>query len=140
MSRDLSELLPVVRAKAEAFIANAAAAGIELLVTCTYRSPEEQAAIYAQGRTQPGAIVTSARPGDSFHNYRVAFDVVPLRGGKPVWGTAGADGELWRRVGALGEAAGLEWSGRWAGKLRETAHFQYTGGKKLQYFRDGGML
>ena len=140
MSRDLADLLPVVRAKAEAFLAAASAAGINLIVTCTYRPPEEQAALYAQGRTQPGAIVTNARAGESLHNYRVALDVVPLRGGKPVWGTAGADGALWRKVGALGEAAGLEWSGRWAGKLRETAHFQCTGGKKLQYFKDGGTL
>lgn len=140
MSRDLADLLPVVRAKAEAFLAAASAAGINLIVTCTYRPPEEQAALYAQGRTQPGAIVTNARAGESLHNYRVALDVVPLRGGKPVWGTAGADGALWRKVGALGEAAGLEWSGRWAGKLRETAHFQFTGGKKLQYFKDGGTL
>ena len=140
MSRDLADLLPVVRAKAEAFLAAASAAGIDLIVTCTYRPPEEQAALYAQGRTQPGAIVTNARAGESLHNYRVALDVVPLRGGKPVWGTAGADGALWRKVGALGEAAGLEWSGRWAGKLRETAHFQFTGGKKLQYFKDGGTL
>ena len=140
MSRDLADLLPVVRAKAEAFLAAASAAGIDLIVTCTYRPPEEQAALYAQGRTRPGATVTNARAGESLHNYRVALDVVPLRGGKPVWGTAGADGALWRKVGALGEAAGLEWSGRWAGKLRETAHFQFTGGKKLQYFKDGGTL
>lgn len=140
MPRRLDDLLPVVRAKAEAFLAAADEAGIKLVVTCTYRSPEEQDALYALGRSQPGRIVTNARGGDSMHNYRVALDVVPLRGNKPVWGTSGADGELWRKVGELGEAAGLEWSGRWTGKLKETAHFQYTGGKKLSFFKSGGSL
>jgi peptidoglycan LD-endopeptidase CwlK len=41
-----------------------------------YRSFSEQAKIYFQGRTTPGAIVTNARPGFSCHNYGIAIDVV----------------------------------------------------------------
>jgi peptidoglycan L-alanyl-D-glutamate endopeptidase CwlK len=126
-----------VQQQAKALVKAAKDAGIDLLITSTYRSNEEQAALYAQGRTKPGAIVTNARPGDSYHNWRCAFDVVPLRNGKPVWGTTGPDGDLWRKIGEMGEAAGLEWAGRWTGKLREMAHFQYTGGLTLAQLKAG---
>jgi peptidoglycan L-alanyl-D-glutamate endopeptidase CwlK len=124
---------------AAAHIAACKAQGIDLLVTSTYRSTAEQNALYAQGRTKPGKKVTNAKGGQSFHNHRLAYDVVPLRNGKPVWGTTGEDGKLWQRVGELGEAAGLEWAGRWT-KFREFPHFQYTGGKPLSYFQNGGRL
>lgn len=136
-SRNLSDLLPVCKEKAEKFLSLAKAAGIDLLVTSTYRDHESQAALFAQGRTKPGLIVTNARPGQSWHNWRCAFDVVPIRNGKPVWGTTGPDGDLWRKVGELGESAGLEWAGRWKGKLREFAHFQYTGGLTLADLQSG---
>ena len=130
MSRRLEDLRPDVREKCEALLKAADAEGIDLLVTCTFRSHAEQAALYAQGRTAPGRIVTNAKPGQSKHNNldgnapaSLAFDVVPLKDGKPVWGTAGVEGELWRRVGELGEAVGLEWAGRWV-RFREYPHFQ----------------
>jgi peptidoglycan L-alanyl-D-glutamate endopeptidase CwlK len=111
-------------------------AGIEILVTCTYRSPVDQDKLYAQGRTAPGRIVTNARAWQSLHQYGVAFDVVPMREGKPVWGTTGADGELWQRVGIAGEASGLEWAGRWK-RFREFPHFQYTGGLTIAELKAG---
>lgn len=136
-SRNLSDLVPPCKERAEKFLSLAKDAGIDLLVTSTYRDLESQAALYAQGRTKPGAIVTNAKPGQSWHNWRCAFDVVPIRNGKPVWGTTGSDGQLWRKVGELGETAGLEWAGRWTGKLKEFAHFQYTGGLTLADLQSG---
>lgn len=135
-SRNLDDLILPAKIRALDFIHACRMDGIDLLVTCTYRSPKEQDALYARGRTAPGPIVTNARAGDSLHQYRVAFDVVPLRDGKPVWGTSGKDGELWQRVGDLGENNGLEWAGRWT-RFREFPHFQYTGGLKLAEFRAG---
>ena len=46
-------------------------------ITCTYRSPAEQAELFAQGRDKPGKIVTYAKPGQSPHNYVIswAFDI-----------------------------------------------------------------
>lgn len=111
----------------------------DLLITSTYRDAESQAALYAQGRTAPGNIVTNAKAGQSFHNYKCAFDVVPLRNGKAVWGTSGVDGELWQQVGLLGESLGLEWAGRWV-SFKELAHFQYTAGLKLADFQAGKTL
>lgn len=43
-----------------------------------FRTNERQQELYEQGRTKPGKIVTWARPGQSFHNYGLAVDWVPL--------------------------------------------------------------
>jgi len=40
---------------------------------------EEQTALFAIGRSAPGKVVTKARAGESFHNYGLAFDWVPLK-------------------------------------------------------------
>ena len=135
-SRNIADLHPVVAQKVQAFVDACKKQGIDLLLTSTYRDMESQAALYAQGRTAPGKIVTNAKPGYSFHNFRVAVDVVPLVNGKPVWGTTGEDGKLWDRVGAIGESCGLEWAKRWK-SFPELAHFQYTGGLSLADFRAG---
>ena len=133
-SRSLDELLPEVKAKVEHFIDLCQDSGIELLVTSTYRDNESQAALYAQGRTAPGNIVTNAGAGDSYHNYRCAVDVVPMVNGKPDW-----DGShpVWATVGALGEQSGLDWAGKWTGHFRELAHFQYTGGLTIAQLKEG---
>jgi peptidoglycan L-alanyl-D-glutamate endopeptidase CwlK len=132
-SRSLDELLPCVKERAERFIAACKAAGIDLLITSTYRDNESQDALYAQGRTAPGKIVTKAKGGQSFHNYRCAFDVVPLVNGKPNWNDSAP---VWAEVGRLGKLAGLEWAGDWK-TFKETAHFQYTGGKTLKQLQAG---
>ena len=135
-SRDLNELLPEVKTKVEQFISLCKDAGIELLVTSTYRDNESQAALYAQGRTTPGNIVTNAGPGESYHNYRCAVDVVPLVNGKPDW-----DGShpVWATIGSLGEQAGLDWAGKWV-HFKELAHFQYTGGLTIAQLKDGAQI
>lgn len=137
-SRKLADLHPLMQALIADFLARVEFEGIDLIVTCTYRSDEEQARLYAIGRTKPGRRVTNAKPGQSMHNFRfngkpasLAVDVVPLRAGKPVWGTTGADLALWQKVGKLGEAAGLEWAGRWT-KFREFPHFQHPDAKRVR--------
>jgi peptidoglycan LD-endopeptidase CwlK len=134
-SRKLTDLHPLMQPMVTRFLANARAAGIDLLVTCTYRSNEEQAALYAIGRTKPGRIVTNAKPGRSTHNNTLngkpaalAVDVVPLRDGKPVWS---ASDPVWKRVGEIGEKVGLEWAGRWT-TFREFPHFQHPQAKTLR--------
>lgn len=123
-SRDLNELLPDVKVMALAFIAKCKSEGIDLLITSTYRDIESQNALYAQGRTTPGKIVTNAKGGRSFHNYRVALDVAPLVNGKIDWN----DAKLWVRIGAIGKSVGLDWAGDWA-SFKEMAHFQKVGAK-----------
>ena len=140
-SRSLNDLHPKVKAMAEKFIDSCKKEGIDILVTSTYRDAESQNELYAQGRTKPGSKVTNAKAGQSWHNYRLAFDVVPLRNGKPVWNTSGSvDGKLWARIGVLGKLAGLQWAGDWTGSLKEMAHFQYTGGLTLADLQAGKQL
>lgn len=127
-SRAIEDLQPQVAEQARALLDTAESEGIDLIITSTLRDFEAQAALYAQGRTSPGKRVTNADAGDSAHNYGLAFDVVPMRNGKPVWGTtADIDRDLWERIGELGESVGLEWAGRWR-TFKEYAHFQNLGG------------
>jgi len=109
--------------------------GIIVIITSTFRSNEEQAALYAIGRTKPGNRVTNAKPGQSFHNHKVAFDFCPIVHGKAVWNNA----ELFTKCGIIGEKLGLEWSGRFK-MFRESAHFQLTGGLTLADFQAGKKL
>ena len=134
-SRNIHDLHPAVRAMAQNMIDACLSVGITLLVTSTYRDHASQQALYNQGRTTPGAKVTNARPGQSWHNWRCAFDVVPLVHGKAIW----ADQELWDKIGEIGEACGLEWAGRWK-SFKEMPHFQYTAGLTLADFQAGKTL
>lgn len=103
-------------------------AQIDYIVTCTYRSEDEQTKLYAQGRTAPGNVVTNAKAGESAHNCEDpngnpaarAFDIVPMVNGKPDW-----DGThpVWEQAGKIGEGVGLEWAGRWK-SFKEKPHFQ----------------
>jgi peptidoglycan L-alanyl-D-glutamate endopeptidase CwlK len=132
-SRKLEDLIPQAKERVERFIALCHEQGIDLLVTSTFRDHESQGELYEQGRTKPGKVVTNAKPGESWHNYRCAVDVVPLVNGKPNWD--GSD-PIWQTIGELGEQAGLEWAGRWH-SFKELAHFQYTGGLTLADLKAG---
>lgn len=140
MSRAIEDLHPLVQVKCRAHLAACRVEGLDFLITSTYRDNDEQAELYAQGRTKPGKIVTKAKPGQSMHNYRLAYDIVPMRNGKPVWGnTRPEDLALWTRIGELGEKQGLEWAGRWK-TFREFPHFQFTGGLTLADLQAGKRL
>jgi peptidoglycan L-alanyl-D-glutamate endopeptidase CwlK len=128
-SRKLEYLHPLLLPKCEAFLEEAKRVGVDVLITCTYRSDAEQNMLYAQGRTTPGAIVTRARGGKSAHNFvdsegrpaAKAFDVVPLVNGKPIW-----DGKhpAWQTLGKIGMDLGLNWYGASGSKFHELPHFQ----------------
>lgn len=135
-SRRISDLDPIVAAKCAMHMKFCRDAGIELMLTSTYRNIKAQDELYAQGRTAPGRIVTNAQGGQSFHNYKVAYDVVPLVSGKAMWD---AEHPSWKIVGYLGKEAGLEWAGEWK-RFREFPHFQYTGGLTIADFQAGKTL
>jgi peptidoglycan L-alanyl-D-glutamate endopeptidase CwlK len=134
-SRNLDDLAPPVKQRAQAFIDAAKAKGIDLLVTSTYRDSESQNALYAQGRTTPGNIVTRAKAGESWHNHRCALDVVPLVNGKAIWD----DQAMWKQVGEIGKSCGLEWAGDWK-TFKEYPHFQYTNGMTLAQLQQGAKI
>lgn len=122
-SRLISDLEPITQGLAIAFLADCAVVGDDVLVTCTRRSPQEQDALWAQGRTVPGKIVTRARGNESPHNFGMALDIVPMIHGKPVWDIAHPS---WQRIAKIGQTAGLEWGGSWV-KFKDYPHFQRPG-------------
>jgi peptidoglycan LD-endopeptidase CwlK len=129
-SRKVEDLHPKVATLCRKFIAECKKAGIDVLITSTYRDYESQNALYAQGRTKAGRIVTYAKGGESFHNFRVAFDFVPIVAGKAIWN----DARTFKKCRAIGEALGLE------GLSFEMAHLQYRGGLSLKDFQKGKMI
>jgi peptidoglycan L-alanyl-D-glutamate endopeptidase CwlK len=131
-SRNLDDLLPQVKTKAQAFIAECAKQNIDILITSTYRDIESQNALYAQGRTIAGSIVTNAKGGQSFHNWKCAFDFVPVVNGKAQWN----DIDTFKKCGAIAKQIGLEWAGDWV-KFKEMAHCQYTNGLTLSDLQNG---
>lgn len=142
-SRSLQDLNPQVRRLTERFIEECKAANIDVIITSTYRDNESQSALYAIGRTVKGAdvipvirpmgrTVTKARAGQSFHNYKCAFDFCPVVNGKAQWN----DAKLFARCGEIAEKVGLEWAGRWK-SFSEAAHCQYTGGLTLADLQAG---
>lgn len=122
-SRTTSTLLPEVQELATEFVARCAGRGVEVLIYCTYRPPEEQAELLARG-------LTKAPPYKSWHQYRRAFDCVPMVNGKPLWSSHGEGGRLlpeWDIMVSVADLLKLEWAGRWK-RFKEFVHFQKTDG------------
>ncbi len=134
-SRKIADLHPKVATLCQEFIDTCALESVDVLITSTYRDHESQEALYAQGRTKPGARVTNARGGQSWHNWRCAFDFVPIVNGKAQW----QDTATFVRCGEVAELVGLEWAGRWK-TFKELAHCQYTGGLTLADLKAGKVI
>jgi peptidoglycan L-alanyl-D-glutamate endopeptidase CwlK len=93
--------------------------GISVCIYYGFRTHDEQAALYAQGRTTPGKIVTNAKPGQSAHEAPgCAFDAAPLINGKIDWNS-----NLFDTMGPIGESVGLVWGGRFK-TICDRPHYQ----------------
>ena len=116
--RNIATLLPQVQPLARALIENAAAIGIGIKIISGTRTFAEQDALYEQGRTKAGRIVTNARGGYSNHNFGIAFDIGVFEGGRYL-----DESPAYKAVGALGMKLGLEWGGNWK-SIQDEPHFQ----------------
>ncbi len=143
MTKDLNELLPIVKQKAQQLIDNCKAEDITIIITGTYRTAIEQDNLFLQpydgkdndadGKIdEPDEKITNAKAGQSFHNWRVAFDCVPIVNKIATYN----DNILWGRIAKIGGALGLEWGGSWA-SFPDKPHFQYTLGYTLEDFQKG---
>ncbi|ELS9139459.1 N-acetylmuramoyl-L-alanine amidase family protein [Listeria monocytogenes] len=96
--------------------------GIYLCVAQGYRSKTEQNALYAQGRTKPGSIVTNAKGGQSNHNFGVAVDLCLYSsdGKKVIWESTTS---RWKKVVAAMKAEGFKWGGDWK-SFKDYPHFE----------------
>ena len=79
-SRKIEDLHPHVASLCRKFIEQCKEAGVDVLVTSTYRDFEQQDATYAQGRTTPGSVVTCAKAGKSWRPLSLA-----CRAALPTW-------------------------------------------------------
>lgn len=138
----LSGLLPVVAAATSALIDRCYARGVPIVITQGLRTIAEQDALYAQGRTKPGKIVTNARGGYSYHNFGVAIDfALLLPDGKSVsWDMArDGDGDKiadWNEVVAVAKELGFAWGGDWT-SFKDYPHFEMTFGLTTAQYRAG---
>jgi peptidoglycan L-alanyl-D-glutamate endopeptidase CwlK len=107
-SEDLTFLHPAIRDHVAEVIRELNGEGHPFQVFEAYRTPQRQAFLFAQGRTQPGDIVTKAQPWTSYHQYGLAVDIVLKIDGKWDWGTTGRKKAAWTRLHEVGRAHGLE--------------------------------
>lgn len=111
MGSSISDLVPELQPFANALVDAAGRAGLQPRVTSTLRSHSEQRRLYASYLAgQAGYPV--APPGQSAHEYGLAFDLVVA----PLAALAHV-GRLWR-----------SWGGGWTG--RDAVHFEYPGATK----------
>jgi len=96
--------------------------GIRFIITTFHRTKEQQVARYAQGRTEPGRIVTNCDGvvRRSFHQDWLAIDLAIVKDGACVWERTSdyeSLGSLWKKI----------FKGTWGGdwELNDIFHFQY---------------
>lgn len=134
MSAGPESLEPKTRALYADFMRACAIVGLHVRGTQFRRTMDEQAHLWAQGRTLlddgtwsvVGATVTNAKPGESAHNYGMAFDI--CFDGKTLEECYPPKTDpRWVRVGEIGENLGLSWGGPRGEKDRFTwdrPHFE----------------
>lgn len=128
--------------------ATAATLGCDYIFISGNRSWAEQDALYAQGRTKPGAIVTNAKGGQSNHNFGIAADAgvflgkIYLDGGNSEQQARAA--KVHRACSEHAEACGLEWGGSWK-SFKDLPHYEIKTGltmaqKRELFARKGSVL
>ena len=122
--------------------------GIDIRVVQGLRTWSEQDALFAQGRTTPGRIVTNCKGGQSFHNFGLAVDCVPSQFSSdqpynPDWNP---NHSSWKRMEAVGLSLGLTVGANFR-TFPDNPHFQINGqfpagepNDQVQaLFKDGGI-
>lgn len=129
-SESLDDLYPYVKYLAERLIEECKKQFINIKITQTFRDIEYQNYLYAQGRTRAGVKITNAKGGNSFHNYKLAFDICINSKADPY------NVELLNKVGKIGKSLGLEWGGDFK-TISDRPHFQYSEGLTLTEIKKG---
>lgn len=97
--------------------------GKEYYAISGYRDPKEQQALFDQGRTKPGNIVTNSEGFKSYHNFGLAIDSsfdgdLKREGLQPSW-----DVQEYRTLAEVSKTKGLQ-SGLYFAKLVDAPHVQ----------------
>lgn len=119
--RDRTKLHPKLQKKLKQLEAECAKAGLKIGISECVRTVAEQDALYAQGRTKPGPIVTNAKGStySSCHMWGIAFDFYRNDGKGAYYDKDG----FFTKVGKIGQKLGLEWGGSWK-SIVDKPHFQ----------------
>jgi len=129
----IDNLHPKVREQVKKIYQDILERSVSVRFTDTLRTFDEQKALYAQGRTKPGKIVTHAKAGESYHNYGLALDFcLLLNNGKEASWDRKKDMDKdnikdWDEVVAVFKHYGWEWGGDW-NNFKDYPHFQKTFG------------
>lgn len=118
----LAKVHPLLAEKVRALASNLTVFSIHIEVVQGLRTFAEQDALFAQGRSKPGSIVTNAKGGQSNHNYGLACDVCPFVNGQPQW----EDNAAFKKIGAVATGLGLDWGGNWK-RFVDMPHVQLPG-------------
>ncbi len=105
--------------------------GVFIRIVQAMRSIEAQNALYAQGRTTAGDIVTWAVGGKSYHNYGLAFDFCLLHGDRTISWSRSEDLDQdhmpdWQEVVSVFKSLGFVWGGTFPKGKEDYPHFQFT--------------
>ena len=122
-SRAISDLRPDVATNCRTLLSLCKQQGLNVLVTQTRRDNEYQAALYAQGRTKPGSIVTNSAT-TTFHGAGLAFDFC-----KNVRGHEYDDPAFFLNVAIIAKGMGFSWGGDWK-SFPDRPHLQWDEGGK----------
>lgn len=115
---NIATLHPRVQSYARNLVLKTATMGITIKIISGLRSYEEQATLYAQGRSKPGPKVTNANAGYSNHNFGLAFDIGIWQNGKYL-----DESPLYKAVAPLGIDLGLTWGGSWK-TIQDQPHYE----------------
>ena len=127
--RDINALHPALQDKLYQLVELCEKKGIIIAIGECLRTVAEQDALYAQGRTTPGSVVTNAKGStySSMHQWGVAFDFylkMDVDGdGKTSDDSFNNSTGLFEAVGQIGKSIGLEWGGDWK-SIKDRPHFQ----------------
>lgn len=102
--------------------------GVHPYIIETYRSFAESDALYKQGRTLPGPIVTNAPGGHSWHNYGLALDFGLIINGKESYN----HDDNWMKVISIFESHGFNSGLYFPGSFKDPDHLENHLGQTIQ--------
>jgi peptidoglycan L-alanyl-D-glutamate endopeptidase CwlK len=114
--KNLATVQPQLQRLGRELLRRLAAEGLTFKVTSANRTKEEQAELYAIGRTKPGVPVTWTIK--SRHIGGRAIDLTLFSGKNPVW-----ESKHYDTAGEIGKQLGLVWGGDWK-RTKDKPHFE----------------
>lgn len=149
----IHKLHPLVRAEAQQIIEEVEASfpqTVKIRIVQGLRTIDEQNALFAQGRTKAGPIVTNTRGGSSYHNYGLAIDFAIMYDidGNGSYETLSWDINRdfdqdqikdWQEVVKAFKLRGWHWGGDWK-TMKDNPHleksFGYTTGELFTKYKN----